>query len=188
MGFLDSLFGRTRLPKSNEDKLFAMSTAAVGLEATAGIKPAGRAGIVFKRLPPGRFDQLKKDIVDLVKLQGAGEGLALENKTDDLGFDWLIMSGTDFQEAIAAIHSAATSLLEEGLGDLLLAVAFRFEREGRPEYWIYSYKQGTYYPFVPTGNHQRDNAEELRLAALGKAELPVEPTLERWYALWGIPV
>ena len=107
MGFLDSLFGRTRLPKSNEDKLFAMSTAAVGLEATAGIKPAGRAGIVFKRLPPGRFDQLKKDITDLLKLQGEGEGLSLEDKTDDLGFDWLIMSGTDFQEAIAAIHSAA---------------------------------------------------------------------------------
>ena len=51
MGFLDSLFGRTTLPKSNEDKLFAMSTAAVGLQAAAGINPAGRAGIVFKRLP-----------------------------------------------------------------------------------------------------------------------------------------
>src|ERR1700694_2093563 len=188
MGFLDSLFGRPRLPKSKEERLSPMSPAAVGLEASAGIKPAGRAGIVFKRLPPGRFDQLKKDILDLMKIQGEGEGLGLENKPADLGFDRLIMSGADFQEAIAAIHSAATSLLEEGMGDLLLAVAFRFEREGRPEYWIYSYKQGTYYPFVPTGNHQRDNAEELRLAALGKAELPVEPTLERWYALWGIPV
>src|SRR3982074_3166890 len=130
MGFLDSLFGRTRLPKSNEDKLFAMSTAAVGLEATAGIKPAGRAGIVFKRLPPGRFDQLKTDILDLMKLQGEGGGLALENKTDDLGFDWLIMAGADFQEAIAAIHSAATSLLEEGLGDLLLPVPLRVRGGG----------------------------------------------------------
>src|SRR3977135_2205804 len=119
MGFLDSLFGRTRLPKSNEDKLFAMSTAAVGLEATAGIKPAGRAGIVFKRPPPRRLDQL----------QGEGEGLSLEDKTDDLGFDWLIMSGTDFQEAIAAIHSAATSLLEEGLEELLLAGPVRSGRD-----------------------------------------------------------
>ena len=188
MGFLDSLFGRTTLPKSNEDKLFAMSTAAVGLQAAAGINPAGRAGIVFKRLPPGRFDQLKQDLLGLLKLQGEGDGLTVEDKTDDLGFDWLILVGADFQDAIAAIHSAATSILEEGLGDLLLAVAFRFQREDRPEYWIYSYKTGTYYPFVPTGNHQRDNAEELRLAALAKTELPVEPTLERWYALWGIPV
>ena len=188
MSFFDSLLGRTRLPKSNEDKLFAMSTAAIGLQAAGGIVPAGRAGIVFKRLPPGRFDQLKSDMTGLLKLQGEGDGLALEDRTDDLGFDWLILVGADFQDAIAAIHSAATSLLEEGLGDLLLAVAFRFQREGRPEYWIYSYKTGTYYPFVPTGNHQRDNAEELRLAALAKEELPVEATLERWYALWGIPV
>ena len=188
MGFFDSLLGRTRLPKSNEDKLFAMSTAMIGLEASAGIRPAGRAGIVFKRLPPGRFDQLKKDMVDLLRLQGEGGGLAMEDRTDALGFDWLIMVGADFQDAIAAIHSAATSLLEEGLGDLLLAVAFRFEREGRAEYLIYSYKTGSYYPFVPTGNHQRDNAEELRLAALGRAELPMEASLERWYALWGIPV
>ena len=135
-----------------------------------------------------RFDQLKQDLLGLLKLQGEGDGLTVEDKTDDLGFDWLILVGADFQDAIAAIHSAATSILEEGLGDLLLAVAFRFQREDRPEYWIYSYKTGTYYPFVPTGNHQRDNAEELRLAALAKTELPVEPTLERWYALWGIPV
>ena len=188
MGFLDSLFGRTRLPKSDEDRLFAMSTAAVGLQASAGIVPAGRAGIVFKRLPAGRFDQLKQDVLGLLKLQGEGDGLTVEDQTDALGFEWLILAGADFQDSIAAIHSAATSLLEEGLGDLLLAVAFRFEREGRPAYWIYSYKSGTYYPFVPIGDHQRDNAEELRISALAKEELPVEPMLERWYALWGIPV
>lgn len=188
MGFLDALFGRTRLPESNEDKLFALTTAAVSLEASAGIKPAGRSGIVFKRLPAGRFDQLKKDTVDLLRLQGESDGLAIEDRVDDLGFQWLILSGSDLQEVIPVIHSAATSLLEEGLGDLLLACAFRFEREARASYWIYSYKQGNFYPFVPVGDHQRDNAEELRLAALAHGELPVEPTLERWYALWGIPV
>src|SRR5438270_14025090 len=118
MGFLDSLFGRTRLPKSNEDKLFAMSTAAIGLEASAGIAPAGRAGIVFKRLPAGRFDQLKSDMTGLLKLQGEGDGLAVEDKTDDLGFDWLILAGADFQDSIAAIPSGTTALLAEALGAL----------------------------------------------------------------------
>ncbi len=188
MGFLDALFARTSLPKSNEDKLFAMTTAAVGLEASAGIRPSGRSGVVFKRLPAGRFDQLKKDIVDLLRLQGESDGLTVEDRLDDLGFQWLILVGPDFQEVVPVIHSAATTLLEEGLGDLLLACAFRFEREGGAAYWIYSYKQGNFYPFVPVGDHQRDNAEELRLAAVAKSELPVEPILERWYALWGIPV
>ncbi len=188
MGFLDSLLGRTKLPPSKEDALFAMSTAAVGLEASAGIQPAGRVGIVFKRLPPGRFDQLRQEIVDLLKLQGEGS-LTVEDKTDDLGFEWLILDGADFQNAIAAVHSAATSLMEDSLGDLLLAVAFKFTQNSRPVYWLYSYKQGNFYPFVPIGDHQRDNAEELRLSALAKPEgLPVEAQLERWYALWGIPV
>ena len=188
MGILDSLFGRTSVPKSNEDRLFAMSTAAIGLEASAGIRPAGRVGIVFKRLPAGRFDQLRSDIDDLLRLQGGDSGISLEDRVDDLGFNWLILSGPDLPGALAAVHSAATSLIEQGLGEMLLAVAFRFEREGRPIYWIYGYKQGTFYPFIPVGVHQRDNAEELRLAALAKGELPVEPSFERWFALWGIPV
>jgi hypothetical protein len=188
MGFLDSLLGRTKLPPPKEDALFAMSTAALGLQASAGIEPAGRVGVVFKKLPPGRFDQLRKDIVDLLKIQGEGS-LTVEDATDSLGFEWLVLEGSDFQNAIAAIHSAATSLMEDGLGDMLLAIAFKFKEGERPVYWIYSYKQGNFYPFVPTGDHQRDNAEELRLSALAKPEgLPVEPQLERWYALWGIPV
>jgi len=56
-------------------------------------------------------------------------------------------------------------------------------------YWIYGYKQAAWYPFVPVGPRQRDNAEELRLSGLGKNEgLPVEADLGRWYALWGLPV
>ena len=36
---------------------------------------------------------------------------------------------------------------------------------------------------------QRDNSEELRLAALGKEEgLPVEQNVGKWYALWDLPV
>jgi len=190
LGFLDSLLGRTRLPKSTEDRLFAMSTAAVGLEASAGLKPAGRAGIVFKRLPPGRFDQLMADVRQLLQLQGQDTSITADEHSDQLGFDWLIFSGgsADYQDALAAIHSVSQSLMEEGLGDLLLACAFRFDQSGRPVYWIYGYKQSTFYPFVPAGDRQRDNAEELRLAAIAKTELPVEPELERWYALWGLPV
>ena len=167
-----------------------MSTAAVGLEASCSLKPAGRAGIVFKRLPPGRFDQLMADVRQLLQLQGQDTAIKAEEHLDQLGFDWLIITGgsPDYQDALAAIHSVAQGLIEEGLGDLLLACAFRFDQNGRRVYWIYGYKQATFYPFVPTGDHQRDNAEELRLAAIAKTELPVEPMLERWYALWDLPV
>ena len=46
-----------------------------------------------------------------------------------------------------------------------------------------------WYPFVPAGGEQqRDNERELQIKAQIGAELPVEPELERWFPLWGIPI
>src|SRR4030081_1455297 len=167
-----------------------MSTAAVGLEAAAGLKPAGKAGLLFKRLPPGRFDQLLADVRQLLELQGSDTSLTVEEHTDPLGFEWMILSGgsRDYQDALAAAHSVGQSLTEEGLGDLLLACAFRFQQDQQPVYWIYSYKQASFYPFVPTADHKRDNAEELRLWACGKGEPRIDSMPERWYALWDLPL
>ena len=68
-------------------------------------------------------------------------------------------------------------------------VRLRGLRSKRPLYWIYNYKRGTFYPFVPAaGDQQRDNERELVLKAQIGTELPVEPELERWFPLWGIPI
>ena len=75
-----------------------------------------------------------------------------------------------------------------GLGILCAVFAFRDERD-QPVYWIYNYKRGAYYPFVPAGGDQRrDTERELRLKAQIGNELPVEAELERWFPLWGIPI
>ena len=43
----------------------------------------------------------------------------------------------------------------------------------KPVYWIYNYKRGACYPFVPAGGEQqRDTERELRLKAQIGAELP----------------
>ena len=77
---------------------------------------------------------------------------------------------------------------EHGYGDRLLAAVFGFEYERRKAYWVYNIKRGTFYPLVLAGERQRDNATEMRLAALMEEEkIPVEKSLEQWYALWGIP-
>jgi len=216
VGFLDSLLGRTRLPLSNEDRLFAMSTAAITLETAGDLHWFGRAAIVFKQLPPGRFRQVRDDAVAMVRQEARSEddllgpgalpavasgpgaplpsapgpaaGLSVDEHTDELGFDWLVVGGEDLQAVLAALHGIAQSLLEEGLGDALLAAVFRFQQSSQPVYWVYGYKQATFYPFIPSGPHQRDNAAELRLSALAKGELPVEPQVERWFALWGAPI
>jgi len=191
LGFLDSLMGRTRLPKPNEDKVFAMSTALITLETSASLQPGGRVGIVFKALPPGRFDQLVKDTVDMLQVQdqtAPDDALKVREIKDDLGFAWLVVDGSDSEALIAALHGVAQGLIDEGLGDCLLASVFPFLQGQRKVYFIYGYKQGTFYPFIPNGDHQRDNAEEIRLAAVVKDDLPIEPVLGSWFPLWGVPV
>src|SRR5437763_1564675 len=55
MGFLDSLIGRTQLPKTQEDKIFAITTAAITLEAAGGLEPSHRGARAGQRgrIPPG---------------------------------------------------------------------------------------------------------------------------------------
>ena len=60
---------------------------------------------------------------------------------------------------------------------------------GKPVYFIYNYKRGTWYPFVPAGGEQQRSTErELQIKAQIGAELPIEQELERWFPLWGIPI
>jgi PspAB-like protein len=84
----------------------------------------------------------------------------------------------------------STALEAGGYGDRVLCAVFAFEDcDKRPIYWIYNYKRGSFYPFAPTaGAQQRDNERELVLRAQIGSELPVEPELQRWFPLWGIPL
>jgi hypothetical protein len=89
---------------------------------------------------------------------------------------------------VAGLHMTSQTLHEKGFGDQLLAAVFPFvDREEKLLYWIYNYKRGSFYPFVPLPGKSRDNAYELRLRAVMEKELPIEPELERWYPLWDIP-
>jgi hypothetical protein len=53
---------------------------------------------------------------------------------------------------------------------------------------VYLFKQGTFYPFAPRDDERRDNELELRLRAQLQEDLPIEPDLSRWLALWKLPV
>ncbi len=52
---------------------------------------------------------------------------------------------------------------------------------------VYGYKRGTFYPFAPREGKVRDNTLELRVQSMLAHELPLEPELERWYAVWDSP-
>jgi hypothetical protein len=191
LGLRDVLFGRKKLKDPAKERLFAISTARITLETELDLKPSGAAAVCFKSLSAGEFVRAENELQQLLDAVGSKSGSKVERKSDDLGFEWLVVHDSDFESLVATVHLIASELQDGGFGGQLLAAVFPFEgkfKEGRI-YWIYGFKQGAFWPFVPTGKEQeRDNAEELELKAKLDGELPIEQDLTRWFALFGAPV
>lgn len=189
MGLLDVLTGRRKLAKPAEDRLFAISTAYVTFQTAYSITSRGSAAIVFQSLNTADFTAIVTDMEEVVRATAADSQITVETHEDSYGYSWLVLKGEDFDGLAVGINGVSGALESGGYGERLLCAVFAFaDDRNRPLYWIYNYKRGTFYPFVPTGEHQRDNERELVLRAQVGRELPVEAELQRWFPLWGIPV
>jgi hypothetical protein len=178
MGLREVITGRHKLKGPAPDRLFAITTAAVQLQAAQGIDVTGTAAIVFQALATAEFEAALRDTEEVVRATGADSGgtVASQNGADDLA---------------VVINAVASSIETAGHGERLLCAVFAFkDSAGRPLYFIYNYKRGYWYPFVPRvgAANERDTEHELQLKAQIGGELPIEPELERWFPLWGIPI
>ena len=191
MGFLDALLGGRgkRVKGAAPDRLFAMTTAQVTLDTGLGLKHKGSAGIVFQPLETADFDGIVKETEELLRAGAEDTGTAVESSADEYGYRWLIFRDPDFEDLVVALNTISTQLQESGYGDRLLAAVFPFEDKGQTVYFIYNFKRGAYYPFIPApGDQARDSERELRLKAQVGAELPFEEDISRWFPLWEIPL
>jgi hypothetical protein len=158
----------------------------VTLNVECGLQPSGAGALVFKPLSAGDFARAESDVQQLVESVATENGSKLERKTDSFGFQWVIVHDPELEDQVAAVYGLANGLTEQGFGGQLLAAAFRF---GDGVYWIYGFKTGTYWPFIPTGRAQeRDNARELELKAKLEPELPIEQDLAKWFGLFDAPL
>ncbi|MGH2916362.1 MAG: PspA-associated protein PspAB [Solirubrobacteraceae bacterium] len=191
MGLLGILTGRRELRQPAADRLFAITTAAVSFETAHGISSSGAAAIVFQSLQTGDFHSIVADAEQVVRATAADSATEVQTDQDSYGYSWLILRGSDIDSLAVGINAVSGALEAGGYGERLLCAAFAFrDGDGRPLYWIYNYKRGSFYPFAPApgARQQRDNERELVLRAQAGSELPVEPELGRWFPLWGIPL
>jgi hypothetical protein len=190
MGFLDALLGRRKLKGPAPDRLFALSTAYVDLDAQQGIKTRGVAGIVFQPLATGDFRQIVADMQEVLAGTGSEMGSSVETRDDEFGYQWMIVRDPDIEDLVVGVNAVNDALAVGGYNDRVLCAVFAFDdANGKPLYFIYNYKRGFWYPFVPAaGDKQRNTERELQIKAATGANLPFEPELERWFPLWGIPI
>ena len=200
MGLRDILTGRHEVKGPAPDRLFAISTAYIALQSEHGIDPTGTAAIVFQALATAEFEATIKEMEEVVVATGGENGTTVSTQDDSFGYRWMVLrnpTGTPSIEDLAVgINAVSGSIETAGHGERLLCAVFAFtDAQKRPVYFIYNYKRGFWYPFVPdsdpahpAGTNTRSTERELQLKAQMASELPIEPELERWFPLWGIPL
>lgn len=186
MGLFDVILGRSELPEPKVERQFAISTAAITMEAKMGLKAAGTAGVCIKPVESSAYQRVAAEIEDLLRIGAKQSGTEWEVRKDEYGYLWVVLRDPEFEDIVATVQMTAQILTEQGFGPQLLCAVYPFSGDFRA-YWIFNFKQGNYYPFVPRGK-ERDVQMELRLRAALEAELPIEKDLSRWYPLWGMPV
>jgi hypothetical protein len=196
VGLRDVLTGRHEVKGPAPDRLFAISTAYIALQSEHGIDPAGTAAIVFQALATAEFEATLRDMEEVVKATGGDNGTTVSTQDDSFGYRWMVLRNPDdastVEDLAVGINAVSGSIETAGHGERLLCAVFAFvDAQKRPVYFIYNYKRGFWYPFVPegaAGTNQRSTERELQLKAQMASELPIEPELERWFPLWGIPL
>ena len=184
---MQSILGTTKLPKATLETIFSITTARMTLEAEYNLKPAIRAAVSFKPIESSQFESARKEIEELLTYSSHDTGSSFRIEVDEFRYIWVILEDPDFEDLVTGIHMVSQTMIDRGYGAYLLCAVFRFESE-HPVYWVYNFKQGLFYPFIPTGGKNRDNAGEIRLRTQMERELPIEKDIGMWYPLWGIPL
>ncbi len=191
MGIMDTI--RAVLGQSAEadaardadpDDLFGMSTAYLTMQADLGYDHAGAAALCFSGVDSTDFADTVREVEDILAAGEEETGTRAHLNVDDHGYRWVVLEDTDAEDLVTSVHFAADTFVERGYGSRLLACLFGFEKDGQPVYWVYSFRRGSYYPFAPRPNRERDSSMEFKLQSVLDGELSVESDTEYWYPLW----
>ena len=188
MGLWEAMRARTQPKRNNLDALFHVPSAAITLQTALGFEPTGTGSVCYRSAAGAAFAQTQADVVALIR--DDAEAPEVEVTQDDFGFTWLVVAGdkSDMAGLCTDLHAVNTTLELNGFESGLLCSMVPFANASGQRFGLtYLYKQGTFYPFAPSGDQTRDTLLELSVRDLLGEELPMEPDLQRWLAVWKAP-
>lgn len=188
MGLWEAMRARTTPKRNDLDALFLVPSAAITLQTAQGFVPTGSGSVCYRSAAGAAFAQTQADVLAL--LRDNAEAPDVTVTTDDYGFTWLVVAGdpADLSGLCTDLHAVNTTLELNGFDSGLLCSMVPFASASGQRFGLtYLYKQGTFYAFAPTGEQSRDNLLELSVRDLLAPELPMEPDLQRWLAIWKAP-
>jgi hypothetical protein len=187
MGLFDSLMGRRKPARPDLDAIFGLPSAAITLSASLGFEASGVGAVAFRQ-PEGRaFADAQAEIEALLAASG---NPAVEVTEDQYGYTWLVVTTDppDVGALVTHLHAVNVTLQDRGFGPQLLCSMVTFTGpDGRTMAMVYLFKQGRFYPFVPSGPKARDTVLELQVRDLLGEDVAMEKDLSRWFPIWGAP-
>ena len=169
---------------ADPDDLFGMSTAYLTMEADLGYESLDVGALCFSGVDSMDFRDAVDEVEAILEAGQAETGTDFSVTEDDHGYHWVVLADDDPEDLITSMHFAADTFIEHGYGSRLLAAVFAYRNRDGPAYWIYSFRRGRFYPFVPRAGRERDSSAEFSLESALDGELEIEREKEYWYPLW----
>jgi len=169
---------------ADPDDLFGMSTAYVTMEADLGYESLDVGALCFSGVDSADFRDAVDEVEAILEAGQEETGTDFSVTSDEHGYHWVVLADDDPEDLITSLHFAADTFIEHGYGSRLLAAVFAYSNRDGPAYWIYSFRRGRFYPFVPRSGRERDQSAEFSLESALDGELELEREKEYWYPLW----
>ena len=178
--------------KANSDAIFSLSSAYITLETKLGLKSTCRSAMSMKVVDGMYFSDMKEDIQRFLDASKTDFDLRYRTLTDSYGYLWIIIEGKHMEDVLAGVTAVGDIVQEKGFSDKLLAAIFEFssniENNNGIQYLIYNYKRNNFYPFIPTGQKNRDTEQEMKILSAVEQEVKFEKDMAFWYPIWDLPI
>ena len=99
------------------DLLTREGAAAVTLQASMGLVTTGRAGVCFKAVDAGVFDELVRETEELLQATSAEAGTTVSRHADEFGFSWIVIHDPDVEDLATTSHVISLSLEDRGFSE-----------------------------------------------------------------------
>jgi len=169
---------------ADPDDLFGMSTAYLTMQADLGYESLDVGALCFSGVDSSDFRDAVDEVEAILEAGQEETGTEFSVTSDDHGYHWVVLADDDPEDLITSMHFAADTFIEHGYGSRLLAAVFAYQDRDGTAYWIYSFRRGRFYPFVPRDGRERDSSAEFTLETALDGELEIEREKEYWYPLW----
>lgn len=188
MKIFDTIFGKTQPAKANLDNLFSLPGASVTLSLSGNLQPLGKAGVCFKPASGASFENTITEFQNIIETMGTPD--PAPSAIDTYGYEWITLTDNDFNTLVTKTHMLNSTIDGAGFGPQLLCSVFPFIETQTHETvnFVYLFKRGTFYPFIPTGKEKRNSESEMAVKSLIEKEIPIETDLSHWFPLWEIPL